>query len=137
MKTARYIIPLALLLLSLPLFSQPDWEGQFPRYAEQYAQCGNAQSRIRLANDFFAYLLKTEYIDEPIAFPADSHIDSVDVNVYYYVAEYYYGEGDYQKAVDYCTRATGCFGVVDDASKSDVYALLGAAYFRQSAYDKA
>jgi len=53
------------------------------------------------------------------------------------VAEWHYGEGDYQKAVDYCTRATGCFGEVDDASKSDVYALLGAAYFRQSAYDKA
>ena len=28
-------------------------------------------------------------------------------------------------------------GVVDDASKSDVYGLLGAAYFRQSAFDKA
>ena len=100
-------------------------------------RCENSQRRLQLANEFFAFLQKIEYIDEPIAFPADSHIDSVDVNVYYYVAEYYYGEGNYQAAIDYCTRATQCFGVVDDASKSDVYALLGAAYFRQSAYDKA
>ena len=127
----------ALLLLSLSLSAQPDWGGQFSQYAEKYVGCESASRRLRLANEFFAFLQKIEYIDEPIAFPADSHIDSVDVNVYYYVAEYYYGEGDYQKTVDFCTRATGCFGVVDDASKSDVYALLGAAYFRQSAYDKA
>ena len=107
------------------------------RYAEQYAKCESAGKRLQLANDFFAFLQEIEYTDEPISFPADSHIDSVDVNVWYYVAEYYYGEGDYQQAVDYCTCATKCFGVVDDASKSDVYALLGAAYFRQSAYDKA
>ena len=137
MKTARYIIPFVLLLFSLSLRAQSDEAGQMKQYAEQYVGCENASRRLQLANEFFAFLQKIEYIDEPIAFPADSHIDSVDVNVYYYVAEWYYGEGDYQKAVDYCTRATGCFGVVDDASKSDVYALLGAAYFRQSAYDKA
>ena len=137
MKTARYIIPFVLLLFSLSLRAQPDEAGQMKQYAEQYVGCENASRRLQLANEFFAFLQKIEYIDEPIVFPADSHIDSVEVNVYYYVAEYYYGEGDYQKAVDYCTRATGCFGVVDDASKSDVYALLGAAYFRQSAYDKA
>ena len=116
---------------------QLKWGGVIASLSEQYTNHKSPQSRLRLANEFFAYLLQADYIDEPIVFPADSHIDSVDVNVYYYVAEYYYGEGDYQKAVDYCTRATGCFGEVDDASKSDVYALLGAAYFRQSAYDKA
>ena len=137
MKAARFIFPFLLLLLSLPAAGTVEVGEAISNYAEQYAKCENAPRRLQLANDFFAYLLQTDYIDEPIAFPADSHIDSVDVNVYYYVAEWYYGEGEYQSAVDYCTRATGCFGVVDDASKSDVYALLGAAYFRQSAYDKA
>ena len=137
MKNLRYIIPFVCLLLAIPLHAEPEGEGQFPHYAEQYAKCENASRRLQLANEFFAFLQKIDYIDEPIAFPADSHIDSVDVNVYYYVAEWYYGEGDYQTAIDYCTRATGCFGEVDDASKSDVYALLGAAYFRQSEFDKA
>ena len=138
MKVARYIIPFVLLLLSLPAVGTAGKEaGEISHYAERYAKCEDVSRRLQLANEFFAYLQKIEYIDEPIAFPADSHIDSVDVNVYYYVAEWYYGEGDYESAVGYCTRATGCFGVVDNASKSDVYALLGAAYFRQSAYDKA
>lgn len=62
---------------------------------------------------------------------------SFDVNVLYYIAEWHYAEGDFQAAVDYCTEATHRMGVVDDASRSDVYGLLGAAYFRQSAFDKA
>ena len=59
------------------------------------------------------------------------------MNVYYYVAEWYYGEGDYMSSISYCLRATHHMGVVDDRSKSDVYSLLGAAYFRISAYEKA
>lgn len=137
MKTARYIILSVLFVLTLPLLAEQKWGGQILHYADEYAKCENAQSRLKLANEFFAFLQKIEYIDDPIAFPATSHIDSVDVNVWYYVAEWYYGEGDYQSAIDYCTRATGCFGVVDDASKSDVYALMSAAYFRTGSFDKA
>lgn len=137
MKKTRYIIPLFLFVLTLPLCAQSDESEQMKRYASEYANCEITQSRLKLANEFFAYLQKIDYIDEPIAFPASSHIDSVDVNVYYYVAEWYYGEGEYQTAIDYCLRATRCFGVVDDVSKSDVYALMGAVYFRMSAFDKA
>ena len=122
----------------LPLCAQTDESQQLKRYAEEYVKCEDASGRLRLANDFFAFLQKIDYLDEPISFPANSHIDSVDVNVYYYVAEWYYGEGDYQQAVDYCKRGVKCAaGVVDDSSKSDVYALLGATYFRMSSFDKA
>ena len=137
MKTARYILPFLWLLVTIPLLAQSEGDEKMKHYAEQYAKCDNAGRRLHLANDFFAYLLQIDYIDEPIAFPADSHIDSVDVNVYYYVAEWYYGEGDYQTAINYCTRAEACMGVVDDASRSDVYALAGAVYFRMGSFDKA
>ena len=100
MKTARYILPFLVCLLALPLVAQPDSSEQVKHYAEEYAKCENVQTRLRLANDFFAYLHQTDYIDESIVFPAASHIDSVDVNVYYYVAEWYYGEGDYQATID-------------------------------------
>ena len=89
-----------------------------------------------MANDFFAYLRKIDYIDEPIVFPVGSHIDSVDVNVLYYIAEWHYREGNFQKAIDLLTDATHRV-VVDDQSKSDVYALMGGAYFRISDYEKA
>ncbi len=126
-----------LLCLSVPLCAQTDEAGQISRYADEYVKCASADSRLKLANDFFAYLLKTDYIDEPIRFPDGSHIDSVDVNVYYYIAEWHYRHGDFQTAECYLTHATKCMGVVDNQSKSDVYALLGATYFCMSAYDKA
>ena len=131
------VIPLLCFALAVPLQGQTTDVEKMKHYADEYAGCDNVRRRLTIANNFFSYLLETEYIDAPIAFPADSHIDSVDVNVYYYIAEYFYGEGDFQATVDYCTRATQCMGEVDNQSKSDVYALLGAAYFRQSAFDKA
>lgn len=137
MRIARYIIPFLVCLLSLPLSAQAYDEEQMKHYADEYAKCEDAKARLRLANDFFAYLLRIEYIDDSIVFPADSHIDSVDVNVYYYVAEWYYGNGDFQSTINYCVHAQQCMGVVDDVSKSDVYGLLGAAYFRMGAFEKA
>ena len=137
-RPLHYILYICLLLcLSVPVCAQTDEAGQISRYADEYVKCASADSRLKLANDFFAYLLKTDYIDEPIRFPAGSHIDSVDVNVYYYIAEWHYRHGDFQTAECYLTHATKCMGVVDNQSKSDVYALLGATYFRMSAYDKA
>ena len=137
MNTSRHILSLLFLLLVLPLRAQQDMSEQMKNYAEEYSQCKESGKRLQLANKFFSYLLEADYIDEPIQFPAGSHIDSVDVNVYYYVAEWHYNEGNYQTAADYCLQATRCMGEVDDASKSDVYGLLGAVYFRMSAYEKA
>lgn len=62
----------------------------------------------------------------------------MDVNVYYYIAEWYYGDGQYSQATAYCSRAAeACSEKVDVNSKGDVYSLLGAAYFRLGEFDKA
>ena len=136
--TSIFLAASLALCLATRIYAQSDDSRQtIEQYAEQYTQCESTGKRLNLANDFFTFLYKIDYIDEPIVFPADSHIDSVDVNVLYYIAEWHYNQGDYQAAADYCTEATRHMGVVDDISKSDVYGLLGAAYFRQSAYDKA
>lgn len=137
MRATRYITILLAFVLSLPLLAQSVDSVRLRRYADRYVATVEARDRLRQANEFFAYLHKADYIDEPISFPANSHIDSVDVNVYYYVAEWYYGQGDYLTTINYCTRAIHSMGQVDDTSKSDVYGLLGAAYFRHGAFDKA
>ncbi len=137
MNCTRRIVVFCLLFVSLLSLAQSPDSGRIQEYAERYVQMQNRDARLALANNFFAYLLQVGYIDEPIVFPAESHMDSVDVNVYYYIAEYYYSEGNYRTAADFCARAEKCFGEVDDLAKSDVYALLGAAYFRMSEYDKA
>ena len=137
MKNSGFISVLFLLCVCLALPAQTTDSLCIRQYAGRYAAAADPAERLPLANEFFAYLYQTEYIDEPIVFPAGSHIDSVDVNVYYYIAEYHYGEGRYRESAEYCRRAEGCFGEVDSASRSDVYALLGAAYFRMSDFEKA
>lgn len=142
MKKTRYIVLLCALMMRLmPLPAQDPFETQMEQYASQYPQTDDTQQRLQLANDFFAFLLSEEYIDEAIVFPPDAHIDSVDVNVYYYIAEWYYINGDYNSAVLYCEQAVRCMvgegeqdRAVDEESKSDVYSLLGAVYFRKSDY---
>ena len=82
MKAVHHITILILLVLTMPLHAQQEESAQMRRQADEYAKCEDAQARLRRANDFFAFLHKTGYIDEPVSFPAGSHIDSVDVNVY-------------------------------------------------------
>lgn len=89
----------------LPVVGQEAVATQLRNYAERYSGTPDAQKRIRLANDFFSYLQKIDYLDESVVFPNDAHIDSVDVNVYYYIAEWYYGDGQYSQATAYCSRA--------------------------------
>ena len=119
------------------MWAQTDQDAQLDSYAAKYIRTPDAKARFKIANEFFAFLHSIDYIDEPIVFPDSAYIDSVDINVYYYIAEWYYVAGAYASTADYCTRATHCMGIVDDVSKSDVYSLLGAAYFRLSEFDKA
>ena len=119
------------------MWAQTDQDAQLDSYAAKYIRTPDAKARLKIANEFFAFLHSIDYIDEPIVFPDSAYIDSVDLNVYYYIAEWYYVAGAYASTADYCTRATHCMGIVDDVSKSDVYSLLGAAYFRLSEFDKA
>lgn len=138
MRKTRIIALFWVLWMVLPLVGQEAVATQMKHYAERYSGTPDAQKRIRLANDFFSYLQKIDYLDESVVFPNDAHIDSVDVNVYYYIAEWYYGDGQYSQATAYCSRAAeACSEKVDVNSKGDVYSLLGAAYFRLGEFDKA
>lgn len=138
MSKTRIIFLLLVAWMVLPVVAEEGVDAQMKHYGENYAETSDAQKRIRLANDFFSYLNEIDYLDDSIVFPSDAHIDSVDVNVYYYIAEWYYGDGQYSQATAYCSRAAeACSDKVDDNSKGDVYSLLGAAYFRLGEFDKA
>ena len=138
MRKTRYIILFLALCLSFSMHAALNTAEQMKRYETAYPAATTSANRLRLANDFFAYLRQIEYIDESVVFPADAHMDSVDVNVYYYIAEWHYGEGNYNKAVDLCRRAAErCSDKVETNAKGDVYSLMGAAYFRLSEFDKA
>ena len=111
---------------------------QITDYAVRYSNTTSPKERLVLANDFFAYLQRIGYTGDSIAFPPTAHIDSVDVNVYFYIAEWFYDEGDYGSAVRYGKKAAQCCtDRVDDISKSDVYSMLGGTYFYMSDYERA
>ncbi len=138
MKELRIIALFLALYVMLPMMAHKSVDVQIKRQVDRYSDTKDVHRRIRMANDIFAYLLTVDYLDSPIVFPEDAHIDSVDVNVYYYIAEWYYGEGQYGRTVEYCSlAAAACSDCVDDNSKADVYSLLGAAYFRLGEFEKA
>lgn len=138
MKELRIIVLFLALYVMLPMMAHESVDVQIKRQVDRYSDTKDVHRRIRMANDIFAYLLREDYLDSPIVFPEDAHIDSVDVNVYYYIAEWYYGEEQYGRTVDYCSlAAAACSDCVDDNSKADVYSLLGAAYFRLGEFEKA
>ncbi|MBQ6748656.1 MAG: hypothetical protein IJR09_04395, partial [Paludibacteraceae bacterium] len=91
MSKTRIIFLLLAAWMVFPVVAEEGVDAQMKHYGENYAETSDAQKRIRLANDFFSYLQKIDYLDESVVFPNDAHIDSVDVNVYYYIAEWYYG----------------------------------------------
>ena len=108
------------------------------QYAEKYAQAGQPAGRLALANDFFGYLYEIGFIGEPVVFPDGAHMDSVDLNVWFYLSDWYYNEGGYGPAVEYAMRAADyCTDRVDELSKSDVYSQLGNAWFHAGDYEKA
>jgi len=137
MSYLRSIVVFSLLCVGLLVSAQMPDSGRMQEYAEKYINTQSKSARLQLANDFFAYLYQVGYIDDQVVFPANSHLDSVDVNVYFYLAEYNYSVGNYRSTVDFCKMAEQSFGEVDEISKSDVYAELGAAYFRLSEYSNA
>ena len=140
MSRPTRFLPLWILLMIAvtPLFAKEETGSIVKRYAADYPKITDARTRLQKANKFFALLYDRRYLDEQIVFPEESHMDSVDVNVYFYIAEWYYGEGEFQKAVDYCLRAAErCTDKVDEDTKGDVYSQLGGAYFRLSEFEKA
>ena len=87
MRKTRYIILFLALCLSFSTHAAMNTAEQMRRYETAYPAATTSVNRLRLANDFFAFLHQIAYIDEPVVFPVDAHMDSVDVNVYYYIAE--------------------------------------------------
>ena len=82
----RHIVLMFLLTGVVSMWAQTDQDAQLDSYAAKYIRTPDAKARLKIANEFFAFLHSIDYIDEPIVFPDSAYIDSVDLNVYYYIA---------------------------------------------------
>ena len=65
----------------------------------------NQSPSANKANAFFSALLKEELLEEPLAFTQQTHRDTLNQQVWYWAAEYFYDQQQYQLAEDYALKA--------------------------------
>lgn len=92
---------------------------------------------LKTASDFFAYMDKEEFMDEPVVFTTATPLDTMKALVWYWAGEWYYAEQDYPDAEMNLLRALELMEYADEVSLSDNLAMLGLTYMRQSKYDEA
>ena len=89
------------------------------------------------ARDFFAYMDREEFMDEPVVFTSATPLDTMKALVWYWAGEWYYAEQDYPLAEKNLLRALELMEYADEKSISDNLAMLGLTYMRQSKYEEA
>ena len=91
---------------------------------------------VELANRFMRILEQEELLDEPFRFDADTPVDSLRQQVWYWSAEWYYARQDYDAAERYATKALPLYSH-DSGEKADCLNLLGIVNVRKGNFAKA
>ena len=89
-----------------------------------------------MANGFFDLLLKTEFIDEKVVFANGIPVDSMQQQVWYWAAEWFYDQGQYKVAERYALNALKLYHP-SNPEKADCLNTLGCIYVRLSDFKQA
>lgn len=84
---------------------------------------------VATANRFFQQLHEEQFTDSPIRFAADTPVDSLQQQVWYWAAEWLYDQQQYKDAERYGLQALPLFDDGNDG-KADCLNLLGLVYVR-------
>ena len=94
--------------------------------------------KANAANNLFRQLYSTHFCDTLLQFGKKDKPDVIGSYVHYWMAEYYYSDGQYQTSLDAGNRAYSLMSAVkDDYFKSDVLGTIGNAQVRLGNYDDA
>ena len=96
---------------------------------EQTLKQFDSKADAATANQFFAELLKAEFIDEKVTFAGSAPADSMRQQVWYWAAEWMYDRQQYETAAQYGKKALPLYHGGND-SKADCLNLLGLIYVR-------
>lgn len=96
----------------------------------------NKTGKLETANAFFDAVYRGGLLTEPLRFTADTPIDSVRQQLWYWAAEYYYDQADYDKAIAYAKQA---LPLISEGSEleADCQNLLAIANVRLCHYAEA
>lgn len=86
-------------------------------------------SEVVVANQFFDELLKDEFIDENVSFAEGTSVDSLQQQVWYWAAEWYYDQQQYVQAEQYALKALPKYHP-SNPEKADCLNTLGCIYVR-------
>ena len=141
MKTLRFLFVACLLALAFLVNA----------YAQRGAdQFGAADSLLTLfdrasgggnyqsANAFFALLDREGLTDSLVTFPASTPKQTLQQQVWYWAAEFFYDKQDYTKARDYGLKALPlCQAGTDRTLEGDCLSILSLIYVRQGDFTEA
>lgn len=100
-----------------------------------YYQESNGKQQVRIANEIMKIYNNAQLTEERVVFKDNTHIDSLNQQVWYWTAEYYYDQQDFKKAIEYGNKALPlCRG---KGIEADCLNLLAMAHFRLSQFHEA
>lgn len=127
-KFQRYTYVLVLLFFSLTITAS---DGDFETLLQQFEKTGKAQE----ANRLFKWLGDQEFTDSLVQFDSAMPTDSLRQQVWYWAAEYFYDQQQYQKAVEYGEKALPL--MKGKGGESDCLNLLAIVFIRLADYNSA
>jgi len=105
---------------------------------EQFGQTEEKAAMTRLANRFFEELLAQKVIDDPIRFNDTTPADTLREQVWYWAAEYFYDQQQYEQAELFGKKALPLFRKGNDRiGESDCLNILAIANLRLGDYEEA
>ena len=105
---------------------------------EQFGQTQDKAEMTRLANRLFDELLAQNFIDEPIHFDDATPADTLREQVWYWAAEYFYDQQQYERAELYGKKALPYFrNGTDRIGESDCLNILAIINLRLGDYEEA
>lgn len=135
MQRKAYILIIVLLTLAgqLPLCGFANTQTQVDSLLAEY----NTHESWQTTVEFFMALEQAGLIDESPVPSADTHKDTIRLNVYYWAAEYYYSQQRYEHAAEYALRALPLCHANSNSAAADCANLLSIIYVRLGKLDNA
>lgn len=119
-----------MLMLPLIVKADADVASNLRRFDE-----AKGQEQFALANQMMDNFREAEITDETVHFATGTPSDTLRMQVWYWAAEYFYAEQDYQQSVVYGKKALPL--THGTSWEADCLSIISLAYFRLSDYDQA
>lgn len=126
----KKILYVAMIMLALTARADADVASSLRQF-----DGAKGQAQLALANQLMDAFCEAGISDEGGTFRAETHPDTLRMQVWYWAAEYFYAGQDYPQSVAYGEKSLPLTRGTD--WEADCLSIISLAYFRLSDYDQA